>query len=223
MPIKALLIDFHGTLAKEDDGQIKDICRQVCESSPQVIVPAQVARFWWERMEHYALTCYGDKFRPQRELEMRTIEEMLAKFEAHLPAAELAGRMADRWRKPEAWHDARMFMSRLPLQACLLVNGDRADVESAAAYTQIDIPRLLCSEDAQAYKPRAEIFTYALRELNVAAADTLMIGDSIHYDLMPAARLGIRTAWINRHGRPSGEFQPDVIYSDLMDLRRLIR
>jgi len=48
------------------------------------------------------------------------------------------------------------------------------------------------------YKPDERIFETALKALEVAPADALMVGDSLEKDCAPARRLGMRTAWL-RH------------------------
>ncbi|MGI5878561.1 MAG: HAD family hydrolase [Christensenellales bacterium] len=223
MAVKAIMVDFFGTLVKSDGVRIKDICRQVCETSPLFITPGDVATYWWERLDHYAHTCHGESFRPQRELELRAITDMVEHFESRLAPRDLAQLMLERWRKPEGWHDGRFFMSRIPIPVCVVCNADRADIEAAAEYTQIEIPRIVCSEDARAYKPRHEIFQYALKVMGTTPAETLYVSDSIHYDLRPAAALGIHTAWVNRRGRMIDDFTPDIICDELGALRRMIR
>lgn len=222
MAIKAILVDFFGTLVKEDDGRVKDICRQVCDTSPQFITPGEVATYWWQRLDEYARTCHGEAFRSQRELELRALTEVVEHFESRLAPRDLLISLLERWRKPEGWHDGRLFMSRLPMPVCVVCNGDRPDVEAAAEYTQIEIPHIVCSEDARAYKPRIEIFQYALKILGTAPAETLQVSDSIQYSLRPSAALGIHTAWVNRNGRTLKDFTPDIECEDLIKLRRMI-
>ena len=48
-----------------------------------------------------------------------------------------------------------------------------------------------------AIKPSPLPFIAALKALGVSAKDTLFIGDSVERDILPAQRLGMRTAWIS--------------------------
>ncbi|ANB03054.1 HAD family hydrolase [Ectothiorhodospira sp. BSL-9] len=49
-------------------------------------------------------------------------------------------------------------------------------------------------------KPSPEIFTAALDEAAVAAHEALHVGDDPERDVLGAARVGMRTAWVNTHG-----------------------
>jgi 2-haloacid dehalogenase/putative hydrolase of the HAD superfamily len=223
MAIRAIMVDFFGALVREDDGRVKEICRQICDTSPQFITPGEVAADWWQRLDGYARTCHGDSFRSQRELELRALTEVVERFESHLAPRDLTLSMLERWRNPEGWPDGRLFMSRMPLPVCVVCNGDRADVEAAAEYTQIEIPHIVCSEDARAYKPRPEIFQYALKILGTAPAETLYVSDSLHYGLRPASLAGMHTAWVNRSGRTLNQFTPDISCENLGTLRKMIK
>lgn len=79
-------------------------------------------------------------------------------------------------------------------------------------------------------KPRAEIFEAVLDELEVAAEETLHVGDSLSADVAGAAALGIRTAWITRRVADPDELlasfegpPPEFRIADLAELPDLLR
>jgi putative hydrolase of the HAD superfamily len=49
-------------------------------------------------------------------------------------------------------------------------------------------------------KPDTRIFELALERSGTRAEDTWMVGDRPHWDIIPPARMGWRTAWIRRAG-----------------------
>jgi putative hydrolase of the HAD superfamily len=53
-------------------------------------------------------------------------------------------------------------------------------------------------------KPGTRIFQMALDRLEAAAAKTLFVGDDPQADIVGAARVGMRTAWLQRPHRSSG-------------------
>ena len=57
-------------------------------------------------------------------------------------------------------------------------------------------------------KPHASIFEAALRELGVAAAEALMVGDSISHDVEGARRLGMRAVLLVRSAPPGARSAP---------------
>ena len=224
MAIKAIIVDLFGTLIKEDDAVIKDICRTVCESSPQNIQQVDVVRYWWERSQHAYQTCVGDSFIGMRELEYGCLKDTVAHFEARCDVDELFLADMRAWQNPEVYPDARFFLSRLPLKVCCIANADRADMEAVIRLAQLPLEHLICSEDVKAYKPRTEIFARAIEELGVKPHQILHVRDSNLFDVEPANKLGILTAWINRGNRPVPEnCLADAIFDSLQKLRVMMQ
>ncbi|MDO8432407.1 MAG: HAD family hydrolase [Candidatus Binatus sp.] len=85
-------------------------------------------------------------------------------------------------------------------------------------------PATLISGTLGIGKPRPEIFLAALSQLGLAAAEAVMIGDSLSRDIGGAGALGIRTIWINRLRRPRDQRyrSPDFELTDLRGLPAII-
>ena len=67
-------------------------------------------------------------------------------------------------------------------------------------------------------KPRPEIFMRALTALNVKAADSVFVGDSIHADVAGAKSIGMRTIHVVRKPADSPNFwQPDATVTSLSE------
>lgn len=66
--------------------------------------------------------------------------------------------------------------------------------------------RVFISEEMGVIKPNEEFFDIMLRDLNAAAEDCLMIGDSIFSDVAGANAAGMDCVWFDRrgHGVPQG-------------------
>jgi putative hydrolase of the HAD superfamily len=65
---------------------------------------------------------------------------------------------------------------------------------------------LVVAADHGIAKPQPRLFHLALEALGVAAADSVMVGDSWPLDIEGARAAGIRAVWFNRHGeQPSGD------------------
>jgi 2-haloacid dehalogenase/putative hydrolase of the HAD superfamily len=223
MAIKALFMDFYGTLVRENDGVIRDVCRRVCETTAQVVAPGDVAHFWWETMNGLFREHQGDAFLTQTQLEELALEEVTARFESHLNIPDTLSEVLASLQKPEAFSDARALFNRNPLPVCVVANGDHDPLVAAVRYAQIPATAVVTSEDARAYKPSEEIFRHALEALSVKPNEALFVGDSIYYDMQPAQNAGMFTAWVNRNGRAlGGRCLPDVTCDNLQQLRRMI-
>jgi HAD superfamily hydrolase (TIGR01509 family) len=223
MAIKGLIVDLFGTLAKENEALVVDICRAVMDSSPAVFNTGEVARYWWEITKECYHSYSGKDFIPLKDLELTALSETISHFDSKLPVKEALLPVFRERLSPDLYEDSRLFMGRSPLPAVVITNGDRADVEQAIHNTQLPVTELITSEDVHSYKPRPEIFKAALDKLQLPAQDVLMIGDSLQYDLAPARELGMRTAWVNRSRRALGdEPSPDIVVANLYQLRTLM-
>ena len=105
--------------------------------------------------------------------------------------------------------------ARVPLAA--LSNGN-------ACLSRIGLMHLfkfqLGAREHGAAKPATSIFHAACRELDVAPAQVLHVGDDVELDVVGAARAGLRSCWINREGRAwrRDDLRPDLEFPDLAAL-----
>jgi 2-haloacid dehalogenase/putative hydrolase of the HAD superfamily len=224
MAIKALLMDFYGTLVHENDGLIRELTRRVCDTSPLVVAPGDVAHYWWETMTSLFHEHSGQGWKSLMELEDEALREVSERFESHIDIRAALDEIAQSWLRPDAFSDTRQFMWRLPLPVCIVANGDSDPIAAAASHAQLEGHAIVTSEDARSYKPDLGIFYQALKVMGVKASEALFVGDSIHYDMHPAQSAGMYTAWINRTGRPlGGRCLPDVTCDNLQQLRGMIK
>jgi len=73
-------------------------------------------------------------------------------------------------------------------------------------------------------KPDVRIFSLALDQLNVKAENTLAVGDSYERDIIPAKKLGCKTAWLNVQSwaQPENTSAVDFIIKDFKELKNII-
>ena len=94
------------------------------------------------------------------------------------------------------------------LRIGLISNGQR-DLEAFARHHELDVDVAVGSKSHGRTKPHASIFETALASLGVAAAETVMVGDSYADDIEGARALGMRAILLDREGLYPGE--PDRI------------
>jgi 2-haloacid dehalogenase/putative hydrolase of the HAD superfamily len=87
-------------------------------------------------------------------------------------------------------------------------NIDSADVLQAIEYHGLTPAGVFTSEDAKSYKPRKELFEYALKSTGLSAEEVVHIGDSLSSDIAGAVSVGIKAIWVNRNHR---EVPKDVV------------
>ena len=219
---KALLLDFYGTLVREDDPILDKIIRQIAELTPFPDAAADIHRQWWHLMEHMCLDAYGDTFQTQREIELGSLQQVLDEFRVHLDPAELCAPIFQNWQCPQPYPDAASFVSEVSLPVCIVSNIDDDDIRSAMGEIGWHFPLVVTSEGCRAYKPRSEMFLEALRFLNLGSSDVLHIGDSLSSDVSGALRCGIDVAWLNRRNKPLASIRPTVTAHSFVDVLRWI-
>ena len=94
------------------------------------------------------------------------------------------------------------------LRIGLISNGQR-DLKAFALHHRLDVDVAVGSKSHGRTKPHASIFETALASLEVAAADTVMVGDSYADDIEGARALGMRAILLDRDGAYPDE--PDRI------------
>ena len=218
MTYKAVLLDFYGTLVVGDESILHDITWQVAAASPLRPTQAQVMQRWWELMSRMCHAAYGRSFRLQREIELDSLRTVIEEMRSNLDAQVLVRTIFNNWQSPQAYRDAISFLQHLQLPVCVVSNIDEADLQSAIAAQNWELPFAVTSEACRAYKPRPEMFATALRRLRLEPCDVLHVGDSASSDVAGAQALSIDVAWINRHNRPAPLPAPTYAVSDLQKL-----
>jgi phosphoglycolate phosphatase len=95
----------------------------------------------------------------------------------------------------------------------------RNSLKSASTvFSRLNIPiDVLITRDDGVFKPAPDPLLLACRRLNVAPADTWMIGDG-EYDVQAGHAAGMRTIWLSHGEQRPFKAVPDVVVRDLLDL-----
>lgn len=198
--VKAVFLDFYGTVVHEDGEVIRQITEHIYDTG-QASDKSEIGTFWWNEFQTMYMNAYGDQFETQRLLEKRSLEKTLEKFHSSADPAELSNRMFEHWRKPPIFQDAAEFFRTCPVPIYIVSNIDTEDIEKALAFHELHPAGVYTSEDAKSYKPRKELFEYALLHTGYQKEEVVHIGDSLSSDVKGAKAVGIRAIWLNRSSR----------------------
>ena len=222
MAIKAITIDFYGTLVRDNNGVVRDICRRISQAAVKRIVsPADVGFAWWRVVEEMMTS---GTFYDSKTLEKTAIETIIKEFNSVEEPEELFEEIMESLKRPIIYQDTQMFIERLPIDFAIIENMDRDILEDAAYYCQIETENIIASDEVKLYKPSEEIFLAAADKLGVSPKEILHAGSSIKYDIVPAKKLGMKTCWINRQKKPKkSNVKPDIECSSLLDFRMIIK
>ena len=198
--IKALFVDFYGTIVHEDGEVIKKIT-DIIQKTGVAEDKSEIDSFWWKDFQTMFQNSYGDTFETQRALEEKSLEHTLAKFQSTADAKELSNLMFEHWVKPPIFEDSKEFFEKSLLPIYIVSNIDTDDINRAIEYHNLKPAGIFTSEDARAYKPRKELFELALKKTGLLPEEVIHIGDSLSSDVKGASALGIHTLWLNRFGK----------------------
>ena len=100
----------------------------------------------------------------------------------------------------------------------ILSNVDRDLLATSIKRLGVAPDLAITAEDSGSYKPAVGHWRL-FEERSGASRDRVVhVGASLYHDVTPAARLGYRTVFINRHDEPLGAVRPTVTLRDLSRL-----
>lgn len=217
--IKALFLDFYGTVAHEDDKIIKEITYKIYKSG-NAEKQSDISSYWWRCFQSMVIESKKETFKTQREIEQLSLENTIRHFGSKEDALELSKGLFEFWVRPPLFKDSKMFFQHCPVPIIIVSNIDTDDIEKALAFHNLCPYGQVTSEEARSYKPQKEIFEYALKKYNLSSNEVLHIGDSVTSDVFGAKSAGIKAFWINRLGKPI----PENVYAtatNLLDVFKL--
>lgn len=198
--LKAIFVDFYGTLVYEDGEVIEKVSQEIFDTGV-VEDKSLIGAYWWKEFQSAFLASYGDTFQTQRELEYQSLAKTISHFHSTADAVALSDMMFAYWRKPPIFQESKSFLSAAPVPVYIVSNIDREDILQAVAFHGLKPAGIFTSEDARAYKPRRELFEYALKATGLKPDQVIHIGDSLSSDIKGATELGISAIWVNRGRR----------------------
>ncbi|HET7092196.1 MAG TPA: haloacid dehalogenase type II [Thermomicrobiales bacterium] len=105
------------------------------------------------------------------------------------------------------------------LRLAILSNTDNDLIAHSLRHLEVGFDEVVTAEDCGSYKPSLANFEQLLARIGEAPTRVLHVAFGYKYDIGPAKRLGMATAWINRHAEPiPGADQPDCVWRDLWGL-----
>ena len=200
MMVKAIFIDFYGTVVHEDGEVIKQISQEIFDTG-KVNDKSEIGSYWWNEFQTAFISAYGENFQTQRKLEYQSLNKTIQYFNSSADAEALSNLMFEHWVKPPIFEESKQFFEISPVPIYIVSNIDRDDILQAIKFHGLEPNGVFTSEDAKSYKPRKELFEFALNSTGLSAEQVVHIGDSLSSDVKGASSVGINTIWINRGGR----------------------
>ena len=84
--VKALFLDFYGTVVHEDGEIIREITKIIMNTGGAGSTE-EIGRFWWSEFQGMCEKAHGESFETQRALEQRSLENTIERFGSDAGAA----------------------------------------------------------------------------------------------------------------------------------------
>jgi HAD superfamily hydrolase (TIGR01549 family) len=125
----------------------------------------------------------------------------------------------------DLYPDVRATLAAVRASGLAVVVAGNQPARRRPQLAALDLPvdALATSDDLGVDKPSAAFFARVCELAGSAPATVLYVGDRVDNDVVPAARSGLRTAWLRRGPwgllqRPDGAVAPDLVLARLADL-----
>ncbi|WP_075981632.1 HAD family hydrolase [Bacillus massilinigeriensis] len=119
----------------------------------------------------------------------------------------------ERRKVPFVYEDTFSTLDRLKgkYQLLLLTNGSPDLQKTKLRITPELVPyfdQIVISGDFGRGKPDPSLFEHALSLMGLEKDEVIMVGDNLMTDILGANRAGIKSVWLNRHGKERNEVIP---------------
>jgi len=202
--IKAVFIDYTGTMVREDGDYTKLLIKFFMENS-NITDPVKVVGDVWKLVKEYEEASYLDNFITENQI----VEKIIAYYEAN---HELKGdfeALKKNWEKSwiyaPLFDDVKDFFKQCPYPIYVITNDGTKYIEMSMEDKGLKPAGIISAEDVKAYKPHKEIFEEALRVSGCDASEVVHIGDSMFSDINGAKACNIKPILLDRKGRPDCE------------------
>ena len=213
--------DCYGTLIDWEGGFGSFLYDKALRHGDAELVPGRELR---ERFEAIQFELIQGDYRPYREVLAETLERFCA--ERGWPYED--GDAAAVVRSMRSWQpfpDTRPALRRVRaagIRLMIVSNSDRDIIEHSLRHLEVPFDEVQVAEDVRAYKPADAVFTAALERIGEPPERVLHVAFGFKYDIGPAHRAGMQTAWVNRHQEPPPGTAPyDHEWRDLWGLASL--
>ena len=221
-PIELASFDCYGTLVDWEVGAgafLYDLARRNGDSDPG---PGRELRERWEEIQFEIVQ--GD-YRSYRDVLHDSLRTWVGErgYRWNTREGEALERAMQSWQPFPDTIPALARAREAGLGLMIISNTDRHIMEhTLRQLAPLKFDAVVVAEDLRAYKPDTTAFTRALDLAGAPPEEILHVAFGFKYDIGPAQKLGMRTAWVNRRrAEPPGEQRPDCEWRDLWGLAEL--
>jgi 2-haloalkanoic acid dehalogenase type II len=220
-PMKVCTFDCYGTLVDWEGGAAAYLYA-LAQREGAELEPGWAMRNRWEEIQFEIL--HGGYYVPYKQVLGLSLQRWAEDRGITLRDGDEEGLVLS-MRSWQPFPDTRPALRQVREQGVRLViisNTDRDIIEHTLRHLEVPFDDVITAEDCGAYKPSDTVFAQALERIGESPSDILHVAFGYKYDIGPAQRHGMGTAWVNRHvEQEPGEDNPDHEWRDLWGLAEL--
>lgn len=195
--IKAIFMDYTGTMVQEEGKEIKEVVMRICKNSDLHDPKAAVA-YWWQQVKEYEESRYGDSYLTEEEIVDHVLAKLVDNFHLEDDLGELHGLFREFWVHAPLFPDVKGFYERCGLPIYVITNNGVQYVERSMQEKGLAPAGIISADMVRAYKPHKEIFDKALEVSGCKPEEVVHIGDSYMSDVQGALAAGIQPILVSR-------------------------
>jgi len=216
--ISTATFDCYGTLVDWEGGVGSFLYDKALRARDGELVPGRVLRERWEAIQFELIQGEYRRYKDVLGESLRLLSE-----ERGWPYDETDAKAIVRairsWQPFPDTGPALRRAREAGLRLVIVSNTDRDILEHSLRQLELPFDDFVTAEDVGAYKPSQRVFEHALERVGKPPDEVLHVAFGFKYDIGPAARAGMRTAWVNRHAEPPPDDSPyDHEWRDLFGL-----
>jgi 2-haloacid dehalogenase len=219
--IRVATFDCYGTLVDWEGGLGAFLYDLALRHRDPHLRPGRELRERWEEIQFELIQ---GEYRPYRDVLAESLRRWMS--ERGLGWTESEGKALVRsMRCWQPFPDTRPALLRARdagLRLVIVSNTDRDIIEHTMRHLEVPFDGLVTAEDVRSYKPADYHFERALEVVGEPAEKVLHVAFGFKYDIAPANRHGMRSAWVNRRREPPPDDERyDHEWRDLWGLAEL--
>ncbi len=227
--VSTVMFDFYGTVVDMQGGLIEAITPYLAEKG-YTANPASRVVTWWRRT-HFENSMIDAllhrEHTPYREIGRQAVDSTLERAGIAHTMREVDALVAQ-IEQLRPFGDVVSGLQTLKdhgLRLVVLSNGDPDMLERGVAYsgTAHLFDRVISVAEAGSFKPHAVTYRTATELLDVRPDEVCFVANHA-FDCIGAKAAGLRTAFVDRRGRPFGNdtYPPDAVVADFAELTTVL-
>ncbi len=198
--IKAIFLDYTGTMVREDDPYTMKLLKIFLGNSDLKVPDVALAKVWGliKKIEY---ECYQDTFIMKDEMVDRILDYSVKNFGLKYDLEEVHTVWRNSWIHAPLFDDVKPFFERETRPVYVVTNDDLAYIEESMTEKGLKPAGIISAEMVKACKPHREILDEGLRIAGVAPDEAVLIGDSETSDVACAQMVGVTPVLLDRKGR----------------------